>query len=119
MYWGGPNSDTSIIIRATNEKQKFKFRIAIKYNGQFGDHYTTGYPYNGYFTDDSNGTIPGNSNHYVTNDVYKGKVNIKFCNGSINPLRTGTIVSGTFEMEAVNGEGKVIKITDGRFDLGR
>lgn len=116
---GGPYSDTAIDITAVNQSQKFKFRISIKYSGTYGIYYTSGYPFDGYFTDDSNGTIPGNSNHYVTNDVYKGKVNIKFCNGSINPLRTGTIVSGTFEMEAVNGEGKVIKITDGRFDLGR
>ena len=48
-----------------------------------------------------------------------GKVNIKFCNGAIDPLRTGTIVSGTFEMEAVNANGQVIKITDGRFDIGQ
>lgn len=116
---GGPYSDTAIDITAVNQTQKFKFRISIKYSGVNGIHYTSGYPYDAYFTDDTNGTIPGSSNHYITTDVYKGKVNIKFCNGSINPLRTGTIVSGTFEMEAINAEGKVIKITDGRFDLGR
>lgn len=117
--WGPYSGDTSIDITAVSQVQKFKFRITIKYSGTFGIHYTSGYPFDGYFTDDSNGTIQGNSNHYQTTDIYKGKVNIKFTDATISPLRGFTILAGTFEMEAVNAEGKVIKLTDGRFDIGR
>ena len=119
--WGGPNSDTSITIGADNSIQKFALFIKIQYSGNIGTHYTNEYPYTGLIQldTDTGGTIPTGSNTYNTTHQYKGKVNIKFSNGSINPLLTGTIVSGTFEMEAINSEGKVIKITDGRFDIGR
>ncbi len=118
VWGGGPFSDTSIDIGASNSNLKFYFRITIKYSGNIGLHYTlANTTYNGIFQDNSDGTIPGNSNFYQTNDVYKGIVNIKFTNATINPLRGFTILAGTFEMEAVNGNGQVIKITDGRFDI--
>lgn len=115
---GGPYSDTAIKIGASNSIQNFELYISIKYSGNIGFHYTlANTTYYGFFQDNSNGTIPGNSNLYQTNDIYKGIVNIKFANGSINPLRGSTIVAGTFEMEAVNANGQIIKITDGRFDI--
>ena len=115
---GGPNSDTSIIIAASNSNQKYNLYIKIKYTGNVGIHRTIpNTVYYGTFQDNSNGTIPGNSNFYQTNDMYRGTVNIKFANGSINPLLGSTIVAGTFEMEAVNANGQIIKITDGRFDI--
>ncbi len=117
-YGGGPYSDTAIKIGASNSIQNFELYISIKYSGNIGFHYTlANTTYYGFFQDNSNGTIPGNSNLYQTNDIYKGIVNIKFANGSINPLRGSTIVAGTFEMEAVNANGQIIKITDGRFDI--
>ncbi len=120
VWGGGPNSDTSIIIAASNSNQKYNLYIKIKYTGNVGIHRTIpNTVYYGTFQDNSNGTIPGNSNFYQTNDMYRGTVNIKFANGSINPLRGSTIVAGTFEMEAVNANGQIIKITDGRFDIGQ
>ncbi len=120
VWGGGPYSDTAIVIGASNSIQKFELVIAIKYTGNAGIHYTIpNTTYYGTFQDNSNGTIPGNSNLYQTNDIYKGIVNVKFANGSINPLRGSTIVAGTFEMEAVNANGQIIKITEGRFDIGR
>lgn len=119
VWGGGPNSDTSIIIRAHNRVQEFDLYLIIKYSGTNGIHLTTEYPYTGMLQLNSDGTVPAGNNVYNTNYLFKAKVNIKFSNGSINPLLTGTIVSGTFEMEAVNSEGKVIKLTDGRFDIGQ
>ena len=121
MYGGGPYSgDTAISIGASSSVQKFELYISIKYSGNIGLHYTlANTTYNGIFQDNSDGTIPGNSNLYSTNSIYKGVVNIKFTNATINPLRGFTILAGTFEMEAVNANGQVIRITDGRFDIGQ
>ena len=96
---GGPYSDTGIYIRAINQTQKFEFRISIKYSGQLGIHTTSDYPYDGFITlyNETTGTIPIGTHVYRTNNIYKGTVNLKFCNGSTDPLRTGTIVSGTFD----------------------
>ena len=119
VYGGGPNSDTSIVIMAQNREQQFDLFIKIKYSGTNGVHLTTEYPYTGMLQLNSDGTIPTGNNVYNTSDLFKAKVNIKFSNGSINPLLTGSIVSGTFEMEAINSEGKIIKLTDGRFYIGQ
>lgn len=59
----------------------------------------------------------GGYNTFKTSDVNIGELNIKYFDGIILPHNTGTILSGTFEMEVVNKEGKVIHITDGRFDI--
>jgi hypothetical protein len=119
VYGGGPNSDTSIVIRAHNREQKFDLLIKVQYSGTNGIHLTSEYHFTGMLQLNSNGTIPTGNDVYNTNSFYKAKVNIKYCNGSINPLRTGTIVSGTFEMEAINSDGKIIKLTDGRFDISQ
>ncbi|MEQ1553968.1 MAG: hypothetical protein ABL929_07315 [Ferruginibacter sp.] len=71
------------------------------------------------FYDNSNGTIPGGSNTYTTNTMNTGNVMIKYFNGTFYPGNFGTIVSGVFAFNAVNGDGKVIHITEGRFDIGR
>ena len=112
-------SDTSLSISATNSNTKFYLSIAVKYNGSVGLHFTTSYPNEGLFIDNSNGTIPGNYNSYSTDSLLKGRINIKYFNGNISPLQVGSIVAGVFEMEAKNANGKVIKITEGRFDIGR
>lgn len=112
-------SDRSINIFAGNTKSKFSIELIIKYLGNPGIYLMKIYPYRGTFYDDSNGTIPGASNTFTTTENYTGKVTIKYFNGSYAPYNKGTILSGTFEMEAVNGNGKVIHITEGRFDIGQ
>jgi hypothetical protein len=53
-------------------------------------------------------------NSYWTNSTYKGFVKIDKCSGGSN----GGIVSGTFEFQAQHPQtGKIVKVTDGRFDL--
>jgi hypothetical protein len=119
VWGGGPYSDTSVIIGAENSIQKFSFLLVVRYSLLNGLNFTGEYPYEGFFMDESDGTIPIGPNVYNTNNNYKGIVNIKFTNGSLNPLQGSTIISGTFEMEAVNNQGKIIKLTDGRFDIGQ
>jgi hypothetical protein len=112
VWGGGVYSDSSITIGASNGNQKFSFDLSVKYNGSLGLLYTSTYPYQGSFQDNNNGTLPGNSNTYKTDSFNTGKVNLKY-------IIQANIISGTFEMDAKNANGKVIRITEGRFDIGR
>ncbi len=113
-------SDSSIYISARNTNNpNFSFDLTIHYLGTLGTYLMKTYPYEGIFSDYSNGTIPGALNIFTTADSYIGKVTIKYFNGSYKPYNKGTIMAGTFEMDAVNGNGKIIHITEGRFDVGQ
>jgi hypothetical protein len=110
--WGGASSSqASFNIGASNTKQKFNFSLSVNYSGSLGILYTSTYPHEGNFQDNTNGTVPSNSNSFDTDSFNIGKVNLKY-------LST-TIASGTFEMDAKNANGKVIHITEGRFDIGQ
>lgn len=114
------NSDSSIFISARNTTQpNFSLTLKINYSGSLGMYVIRTFPYYGTFSDYTNGSIPGSSNTYTTSNNYNGKVVIKYFNGSYNPYNNGTILSGTFEMDAVNANGKVVHITEGRFDIGQ
>lgn len=111
--------DSLIYISARNTTNpNFSFDLTIHYSDTLGTYLMKTYPYEGVFNDDSNGTIPGTSNTFTTSNTYFGKVNIKYFNGKFNPPMFATVLAGTFEMDAINGEGKVIHITEGRFDIG-
>lgn len=113
FVWGGRYlSDSSIKIGASNMEQKFSFNLSVRYNGNLGILYSSSYPYDGLFQENTTGTVPGNSNTYYTDNLNVAKLNLKY-------LNTTEICSGTFEMEAKNANGKIIKITEGRFDIGR
>jgi hypothetical protein len=120
VSYGLISSDSSIYISARNTNNpNFGLTMKIHYLGQIDSYIMKTYPYEGKFSDNSNGSIPGSSNTFTTTDNYNGSINIKYFNGSYSPYKEGTILSGTFEMEAINGEGKVIHITEGRFDIGQ
>ena len=119
VYYALRASDSAIFIKIRNSAQKFCLDITIKYNGNLGVYNISSWPYNGTFQDNSNGTIPGSDNLFETSSNFTGKVNIKFFNGGVNPINTGTILSGAFEMDAANANGQQIKVTEGRFDIGQ
>lgn len=122
VYYNLIPADSSINIgtgTTSSAKNRFSIFFTIKYTGGIGTYLMKTYPYQGIFSDESNGNIPGGTNTFTTNDTYIGKINIKYFNGSYSPFNKGTILSGTFEMDAVNGNGKVIHITEGRFDIGQ
>jgi hypothetical protein len=116
------SSDSSINIFAgttSDTKNKFSVDFTVKYNIGIGTYIMKTYPYQGTFIDESNGNLPGLSNTYITTDNYLGKIEIKYFDGAYSPYNKGTILSGTFEMEGINGNGNVIHITEGRFDIGQ
>ena len=106
-------SDSSISISIGNTESKFNVRIVFKYLGNLGIYELKSAPNKGEFYDNSNGTIPGSSNTYTTDNINNGNINIKYFTASV-----GSILAGTFEMNAINGNGKIIRITEGRFDIG-
>ena len=106
--------DSTIIIDIGNTDSKFNVQIVLKYLGSLGIYTLNSLQNRGEFYDNSNGSIPGSSNTYTTDNVNTGNINIKY----FNPV-VGSILAGTFEMNASNGSGKIIHITEGRFDIGR
>ena len=113
-------SDTTFYIGAgKTQDRKFSLYFKFKCVSLNTNCSLNSFPYDAYFQDDSDGTVSNNSNSYTTNNTHNGNVKVKFFNGSFNPLASGTIVSGVFEFKAVNSNGKIINITDGRFDIGK
>lgn len=116
------SSDSSINIFASTadpSKPRFSLSLKIKYLGTLGNYKMGRYPYRGVYLDGSIGSLPSSDNQFLTNDTTTGEVNVKYFDGSYVPINGGSILSGTFEMDVVNGEGKVVHITDGRFDIGQ
>ena len=116
------SSDSSISISAAstgNTKNKFHIHLTFKYLDFLGTYMMNIYPYEGTFYDDSNGSLPTGYNTFTTSNIYLGKLNLNYFNGRFNPYYKGSILAGTFEMDAINEEGKVIHITEGRFDIGK
>ncbi|MEQ1553969.1 MAG: hypothetical protein ABL929_07320 [Ferruginibacter sp.] len=106
-------ADSTIDISIGNTESKFNLHIMFKYLGSLGIYVLKFTPNRGEFYDNSNGSIPGSLNTYTTDTINNGYVNIKYFTATI-----GGILAGTFEMNAINGNGKVIHITEGRFDIG-
>lgn len=122
VYYNFIPGDSSINIGAgttSNSKNKFSVYFTIKYSGNIGTYHMKTFPYEGKFSDESNGNVPGGANSYATSNSQIGKINIKYFNGTYTPFNKGTILSGTFEMDAINTNGKIIHITEGRFDIGQ
>lgn len=110
--------DSSILIRATSTTgdDKFEILFRIKYINGLGTYPLKVSPYYGKFYFGGNGTNP--LDIYTTSSTSVGTVIIKYFNGQFRPYNPGTVLAGTFEMTAINQNGKSINITDGRFDIG-
>ena len=69
------------------------------------------YPYGGYFTDDNNGTLTGTKYNatYFTDTLRTGTIDVIY--------KDKNEMAGYFQFDAISDSGKVIHITEGRFDL--
>jgi hypothetical protein len=112
-------SDSTFVIRiASTSEKKFNMLIEFKCTNVNSNCLLSVSPYAATFYDNANGTIGNNTNVYSTTNTHTGNIVIKYFNGTIAPGNDGTIASGIFNMECINANGKVIKITEGRFDSG-
>ncbi len=88
----------------------YEIEISIQYDDTLGVYpIINSYPYFGYFWDYTHSISPNDSNQFQPDRTHTGKVNITYNDGSI--------IAGTFAMEAINRKGKVVRITEGRFDI--
>jgi hypothetical protein len=113
LYGWAKSQDSSIKFNARTESPNYNFNIAFKYDGKLGTYYSEGNNrYMCEFNDYSNGsTASTNGNTYNTDDNHIAKINVTNFD-SIN-----AIISGTFEMNAINKGGTIVNITEGRFDI--
>jgi hypothetical protein len=89
----------SLVIRSENIELKSGMMIPLGLNAN-GNASAT------YYDDKAQGT-----DEFITNTISKGELEVTKLD------LTSQIVSGKFWFNAINDQGKVVKITDGRFDL--
>ncbi len=114
-------TDHSIVITAerTAGDNKFEIWLAIPYKDSIGTYLLLdNYKGTFFLGGNPNPSDPSDASTYTTTNVYTGKVSISYFDGTPMPYYPGRILAGTFEMEGVNKNGKVIHITEGRFDIG-
>ena len=107
-------NDYSLFISIKNDSPRWWFALKINLSQNIdGAYYSKGWPYYTTFKDaDVNGSIPLPSNLYETNDS-------NYLTVHLTKSITGKQYSGTFSGTMKNDEGKIITITDGRFDIGK
>ena len=104
-------SDSMLFIEMSHEDPRWFFHITIKNFGQLGSFDSKNFPYQSAFTGYKNGgTMPTHSNLYETKQDH-------FLTVEIIKAIPNRHYAGTFSGEMINGDGKVIQITDGRFDI--
>lgn len=108
------SSGTYILIDGRRDAgdNKFEIQLGIEYNDTPGTYLLkTGTFFLG-------GQPANESNTFNITKIYTGSVAVSFFDGKFTPFNGGTILSGTFEMDGINTDGKIIHITNGRFDIG-
>jgi len=87
-------------------------KLNFKYLGSLGIYEMAGeYPYRAYYFNKDNGTAVTGASEFKTDSLHKGAVAVTFYDTNI--------LAGTFWFDAVNENGQVIHVTDGRFDISQ
>jgi hypothetical protein len=104
-------SDSGVILSAQLQKPRHDFSFRFKYMGTtFPSTITDDYPYRAYYYDYSGGSaLPGSGTTYQTDSTHSGTLTITYYDGKV--------LAGIFEIDMVNGNGELVHITDGRFDV--
>ena len=91
---------------------RYDIEISFNYEDTLGVYpILDRYPYFGYFWDYTKSISPNDSNQFHPDKTHPGSINVMY--------NDGNIISGTFAFEGVNRKGKVVHITDGRFDIAK
>ena len=91
---------------------RYDLEISFKYEDTLGVYpIIDKYPYFGYFWDYTKAISPNDSNQFHPDKTHTGSVHVLY--------NDGKIISGTFAFDGINGKGKVVHITDGRFDIAK
>ena len=91
---------------------RYDIEISFKYQDTLGVYpIIDKYPYFGYFWDYTKSVSANDSNQFFPDKVHTGSINVLY--------NDGNIISGTFAFDGINRKGKVVHITDGRFDIAK
>ena len=97
-------------ITCTFISPRYDIELSFDYDDTLGtypiiDHY----PRFGYFWDYTRSLSPNDSNQFQPDDTHTGSVTVLY--------KDNKVIAGTFAFDAINRKGKVVHITDGRFDI--
>jgi hypothetical protein len=106
-------ADKSIEIDASQDSPHENIYMRFKFNDTPGTYYLNDkMRYIGIYHGLAGGsTAIDRNNEYKTNDINTGVVHVAHFDGNI--------ISGTFSFDAVNENGVIVHITEGRFDIPR
>ena len=85
--------------------------INVPYENMTGQTYSLKSEQNSESYAQYNLNVDFNDNFYNTNSIQNGELKILFHD------RQKNIIGGTFWFDAINSNGEIIKVTDGRFDM--
>ena len=110
-YSSSPDNDL-VYIGGVFVSPRYDIEISFRYADTLGVYpILDKYPYFGYFWDYTKAISPNDSNQFQPDRTHKGTITVSY--------NDGNIIAGTFAFDAVNRKGKVVHITDGRFDIVR
>ena len=102
----------SYINEQSNTVNRVSVNIKCPFNHEINRPITFwNYPFRGRVSDmrNASSTIPTGSNEFLTDSLHRGTLVVTY--------EDSATISGTFKMDVVNDEGKVLHITDGMFDV--
>lgn len=101
-----------IYISGVFVSPRYDIEISFKYEDTLGVYpILDKYPYFGYFWDYTKSVSANDSNQFHPDKTHSGSVKVMY--------NDGNIISGTFAFDGINRKGKVVHITDGRFDIAK
>ena len=91
---------------------RYDIEISFRYGDSLGTYpILYKYPYFGYFWDYTKSMSVNDSNQFQPDRTHGGNVTVTYLDANI--------IAGTFSFEAINRKGKVVHVTEGRFDIAR
>ena len=105
-------SNQLIYIQGSCTSPQYDIELSFKYLDTLGTYpLLMEYPYYAFFWDYSKSSAPNATNQFQPDATHGGTVNITYYDGHI--------ISGTFAFDAVNRNGDLVHVTDGRFDIAK
>ena len=99
-------------IQGSCNSPQYDIELSFRYNDTPGTYpLIVDYPFYVYFWNYSKSAAPSAANQYQPDATHTGAINITYYNGNI--------VAGTFAFDAVNRNGEVVHVTEGRFDIAK
>ena len=105
------SSTTAWLVEGTLQNKSIALQFDYMSNPSVPETFTMGLyePYRGHYFYYPDGTVPTGSTEWITDELHDGTVTLTDY--------TSTYASGTFAFDAMNGDGDIVHVTEGRFDI--